>query len=304
MTLTVASATPSLDAGEALRAVQDDVGSHRSLVRRGRPAGARRTTSYGDDTSASLTTYDGRLAWRVQYRAGDDAVYDATVDARTGDVLRRANMVKSESPASVWERFPGNGAGGTPATVDLEPSGWLPAAARASTGRTRTPTATSTTTTLRGERGGRRVAAGSRSRCRPSTGRGCDAAHLCSWSAARRLARSTARRTPSRRSTSPTASTTTWPPRRSASRPRRARSRAATACCWRRWTALTGPDGTTSTTRTCSRRPTASRRGCRCTCGARRTATSPAAATRRSSTTSTRTGSRTGWCTTPTATAR
>ena len=53
-------------------------------------------------------TYAGRLAWRVFYRADADAVYDATVDAASGDVLRVANMVKSEAPALVWERFPGN----------------------------------------------------------------------------------------------------------------------------------------------------------------------------------------------------
>jgi hypothetical protein len=54
-----------------------------------------------------------------------DAVYDATVDASTGDVLREANMVKSEAPALVWERFPGNLVGGSAATVDLEAPGWL-----------------------------------------------------------------------------------------------------------------------------------------------------------------------------------
>src|SRR4051794_31955795 len=42
----LATTTPALDAGEAVRAVQDDVGSHRSLVRRRGPSGARRTTDY------------------------------------------------------------------------------------------------------------------------------------------------------------------------------------------------------------------------------------------------------------------
>ena len=62
--------TPSLDAGEAVRAVQDDVGVHRSLVRRRGPSGARRTTEFGDDTSASLVTFGGRLAWRVAVPRG------------------------------------------------------------------------------------------------------------------------------------------------------------------------------------------------------------------------------------------
>jgi len=182
--LKVASATPSLDAGEALRAVQDDVGSHRSLVPRGRPVGARRTTSYGDDTSASLTTYDGRLTWRVQYRAGDDAVYDATVDARTGAVLRRANMVKSESRASVWERFPGTGAGGTAATVDLERSGWLTAAAQALNGpNAHAYSDLDDNNAASASEEVRRTGGGFTFALTPVTGTGCDAAHLCSWSA-------------------------------------------------------------------------------------------------------------------------
>ena len=88
--------TPVVGAGEARAG-----GAGRR--RRASPAGAPRRGCAGsrsrDGTSARLVTFSGRLAWRVQYRAGDDAVYDATVDARTGDVLRRVNMVKSEAPA-------------------------------------------------------------------------------------------------------------------------------------------------------------------------------------------------------------
>ena len=73
--------------------------------------------------------FDDRLAWRVFYRVDDDAVYDSIVDASSGDVLHQVNMVKSDAPALVWERFPGSGLGGTAAPVDLEASGWLPAGA-------------------------------------------------------------------------------------------------------------------------------------------------------------------------------
>jgi hypothetical protein len=59
--------TPPLAAGEAVRAVQDDVGEHRSVVRASGPAGAARTTEYADGTEASLVTFAGRLAWRVRY---------------------------------------------------------------------------------------------------------------------------------------------------------------------------------------------------------------------------------------------
>jgi hypothetical protein len=185
--LSVSTTTPSIDAGEALRAVQDAVGVHRSLVRRGAPRGVRRTTSYGDDTEASLVTFDGRLAWRVQYRADDEAVYDATVDARTGTVLRSANMVKRDAVASVWERFPGNGPGGTPASVDLEAEGWLPAGASVLDG----PNAHAYSdlddndAAAASEEVGR-TGGGFSHALRPVGGPGCDAAHLCSWSAADR----------------------------------------------------------------------------------------------------------------------
>ena len=132
-----------------MRAVQDDVGEHRSVVRRSGPSGAEQTTTYGQDTQASLVTFSGRLAWRVRYRAGADAVYDATVDASTGEVLRVANMVKSEASALVWERFPGNRWAAPPSTSTSRRAAGSRPPRRRSTGRTCTPTATSTTTTPR-----------------------------------------------------------------------------------------------------------------------------------------------------------
>ncbi|HEY6886251.1 MAG TPA: M36 family metallopeptidase, partial [Solirubrobacter sp.] len=181
--LDVPSAVPALDAGEALRAVQDDVGVYRSLVRRRGPSGAQRTTDYGDDTAASLVTSGDRLAWRVRYRADDDAVYDATVDARTGKVLRRVNMVKSDTPALVWERFPGSGVGGTAATVNLEQNGWLSASATNLNGPNAHAysdlddngiAATSEEVA--------KVGGGFSFPLQPVAGTGCDTAHLCSWS--------------------------------------------------------------------------------------------------------------------------
>jgi hypothetical protein len=117
--------TPSLTAGEAVRAVQDAVGVFRSLPRRKGPAGATRATTYADDTTAALTLWGERLAWRVRYRASADAVWDVVVDAGTGKVVRRANLVKSDVPALVWDNYPGAASGGTAKPVDLQP--WLSA---------------------------------------------------------------------------------------------------------------------------------------------------------------------------------
>ena len=111
--------TPVLSAGEAVRVVQDDTGVHRPLPRR---SGGSRSARYVDGTRASLVLYAERLAWEVTYRAGDDAVYDVMVDARSGKILRRANLVKT-AVGRVWENHPGSPHGGTAADVSLDP--WL-----------------------------------------------------------------------------------------------------------------------------------------------------------------------------------
>ncbi len=122
--------TPSLTAGEAVRAVQGAAGSYRALPRDSGPAGPTRATSYVDGTDAELALFKGRLAWRVMLHASSRAVYDAFVDAETGRVLRKHNMVKSAAgDAFVWERYPGAAVGGTAATRNLIAPGWLSPAA-------------------------------------------------------------------------------------------------------------------------------------------------------------------------------
>ncbi|HET6548679.1 MAG TPA: M36 family metallopeptidase, partial [Solirubrobacter sp.] len=107
--------TPRLTAGEAVRAVQADVGAYRPM-----PPGAR--TRYADGTTAKLSVYARRLAWRVSYRAASDAVYDVMVDADSGRVLRRVNLVKSAARARVYDNHP-DASGGH--DVDFEEREWL-----------------------------------------------------------------------------------------------------------------------------------------------------------------------------------
>jgi hypothetical protein len=114
--------TPALTAGEAVRAVQDAVGVHRALPRTKGPAGATQATTYADDATAALALWGDRLAWRVTYRASSTAVWDVVVDADSGQVLKRVNLVKSAS-GLVWENYPGSASGGTAAPVGLDP--WL-----------------------------------------------------------------------------------------------------------------------------------------------------------------------------------
>ena len=48
-----------------------------------------------------------RLAWHVTYQATSVALYDAVVDATSGAVLYRQNLVKFAGDATVWPNFPG-----------------------------------------------------------------------------------------------------------------------------------------------------------------------------------------------------
>jgi extracellular elastinolytic metalloproteinase len=124
-----ANTTPLVDAGEAVRAVQASVGAFRPVPRDKGPSGATRAMTYADGTTVELALDGRRLVWRVTYRASSTEVYDAFVDARSGGVRRTVNMVKSDTPALVWENFPGAALGGTAISKNLELNGWLAAGA-------------------------------------------------------------------------------------------------------------------------------------------------------------------------------
>ena len=111
--------TARISAGEAINAVQDAVGVHRSLALAG--------------NDAKPVLYRDRLTWRVTYTAASDAVYDAFVDAETGRVVKKANLVKSAAgDALVWERYPGAAVGGTAAPKNLTTLGYLTSTANLS----------------------------------------------------------------------------------------------------------------------------------------------------------------------------
>ena len=243
--------------------MQDDAGVYRSLPRERGPAGATRATAYADGTTAALALYSGRLAWRVTYRAASDAVYDVLVDAENGKVLRRANLVKSATPAKVWENHPGRGAGRGGGTVDLEQDGWLAAGATRLFGpnvHAFADVADDDTLVPADEIARRSRSTGWPSRRPPASG--CTAAKPCSWDPTVANSWQTnqrqnavqafylANRFHDHLAAAPISFTT-------------AASRAATGCCC---TPTTAPrpararTATTSTTRTCSRRPTARRR--------------------------------------------
>ncbi len=85
-------------------------------------AGAERTTRFAGGDRASLVVFgegdSARLAWSVLHHESSTAIWHAVVDAGSGRVLKRSNLVKSIE-AQVYERHPGH----DPITVDLGP--WL-----------------------------------------------------------------------------------------------------------------------------------------------------------------------------------
>jgi hypothetical protein len=119
-----APVTPTLSAAQARDAVARDAGvDHPATVTDG-PTGPRRETTFSTGDRAALVLFGGagdvRLAWQVTYRASSAAWYDAVVDAATGAVLRRANMVDSLT-ANVFHNYPGAPVGGTQTPEDLDP---------------------------------------------------------------------------------------------------------------------------------------------------------------------------------------
>ena len=75
-----------------------------------------------------------RLAWSITYRASSTAWYAAVVDATSGAVLRRANLVKHAAPVTVFEHYPGAPRGGTQQARDLETLGYVDPGATTLTG--------------------------------------------------------------------------------------------------------------------------------------------------------------------------
>jgi extracellular elastinolytic metalloproteinase len=111
--LRVPSVTPRLSAAKAMRALQENVGVRRRA---------------GVDDFAHLVVFDGaagaRLAWHLTYRASSLAHYDAVVDATTGAILFRQNLVKfAHANQTVFPNYPG--APGGQVIVNFEDLGWL-----------------------------------------------------------------------------------------------------------------------------------------------------------------------------------
>ena len=112
--LRVSSVSPTVSAARAIAATYRSVGAAAPSL--GPPArsslGPQRAVSYrsGDDARLVLfgTGRGARLAWRTTSFVSSREVYVSVVDAHDGEVLWRANMVRSDSVGTglAWEYYP------------------------------------------------------------------------------------------------------------------------------------------------------------------------------------------------------
>ena len=121
-----ASVVPRLPADTALRSALRDGGATKVSVPRvsARSTGPQRNVVWRTGDRAELVLYaDGSpggasLGWQVNARVSDEASYVSVVDASSGDVLWRANMVHGDQGnGQAWENYPNAPSGGTPEAV-------------------------------------------------------------------------------------------------------------------------------------------------------------------------------------------
>ncbi len=114
--LAVASIEPRLGPDDAVRAAARGVSAGVALGPADPSRGPERTTAFGQGHRAGLVLFgdtDGvRLAWRVLLRVDSQHVYDAVIDAGSGETLYRRNLVL-HATGLAFDNYPGAPVGGT-----------------------------------------------------------------------------------------------------------------------------------------------------------------------------------------------
>ena len=123
------SSTPDLSADSARSTAAEDAGgaADDSAAQR-RSAGDLTRWSNGDQAELAwfLTPQGLRLGWSTYTDAGDGLVYTHVIDADTGAVLYRRDLVDSDrGDAKVYDYYPGAARGGKPRVVNFFDKGWL-----------------------------------------------------------------------------------------------------------------------------------------------------------------------------------
>jgi Zn-dependent metalloprotease len=122
------SASPGISAAAARAAVLKNVQAKKTASSARSASGARQTANFAGGDRASLVyfrTLSGtRLAWQTQVSARSTEVYNAVVDATTGQVLYRKSLVNYDN-STVWDNYPGAVHGGVQRNVNFNNRGWL-----------------------------------------------------------------------------------------------------------------------------------------------------------------------------------
>ncbi|BCJ36087.1 hypothetical protein Athai_35900 [Actinocatenispora thailandica] len=120
--------TATLSAAEARRAAVRNAGQS-ATAQPAKVAGGE-TTFAGGDTARQVvfeTVHGPRLAWQTITTPAKGEMYLHVLDARTGRVLYRQDLVDNESArATVWDNYPGARRGGRARSRSLTAHGWLP----------------------------------------------------------------------------------------------------------------------------------------------------------------------------------
>lgn len=123
--------SPKLSAGSARASAAKDVGGSAdaaAVQRASRTAGSA-VWSNGDQASLVwfVTPSGPRLAWSTYTQAGGDLTYSHVIDASTGKVLYRRDLVDNDrGDAKVYDYYPGAPRGGDPKVVNFFKKEWLP----------------------------------------------------------------------------------------------------------------------------------------------------------------------------------
>ncbi len=123
------SATPRLTAAGARATAIRNVDGRVTSSSAKRSSGTTRGTVFADGDRASLVAFrtasGTRLAWQTLTTPGAGQMYSHVVDATTGRVVYRRNLVQNDD-GDVWRYWPGSPKGGTRQNVDFTRNGWLP----------------------------------------------------------------------------------------------------------------------------------------------------------------------------------
>ena len=123
------SATPRLTAAGARATAIRNVDGRVTSSSAKRSSGTTRGTVFADGDRASLVAFrtasGTRLAWQTLTTPGAGQMYSHVVDATTGRVVYRRNLVQNDN-GDVWRYWPGSPKGGTRQNVNFTRNGWLP----------------------------------------------------------------------------------------------------------------------------------------------------------------------------------